>query len=120
MTGANPVLAHPDAARVTRALTSLDLLVVRDLFMTDTAALADYVLPAASFLERTELHAHPKYQVLTLTAPALSLPDVQDEYEFWRDLAVRLGRRTVLPLGGRARPGPLAARADGTDARAAS
>ncbi len=97
VTGANPVLAHPDAARVTRALASLDLLVVRDLFMTDTAALADYVLPAASFLERTELHVHLKYQLLTLTAPALSIPGVQDEYEFWRDLAVRLGAGRFFP-----------------------
>jgi formate dehydrogenase (coenzyme F420) alpha subunit len=97
VTGANPVLAHPDSAWVARALESLDLLVVRDLFMTDTAALADYVLPAASFLERTELHAHHKYQLLTLTTPALSLPGVQDEYGFWRDLAVRLGAGAFFP-----------------------
>ena len=97
VTGANPLLAHPDAARVRRALESLDLLVVRDLFMTETAALADYVLPAASFLERSELHAHPKYQVLTLTAKALSLPDVQGEYDFWHDLAERLGAGAFFP-----------------------
>ncbi len=97
VTGANPVLAQPDAARVRRAFEALDLLVVRDLFMTDTAALADYVLPAASFLERTELHAHPKYQLLTLTQPALSLPGVQGEYEFWRDLATRLGAGEHFP-----------------------
>jgi formate dehydrogenase (coenzyme F420) alpha subunit len=97
VTGANPLLAQPDAARVRRALESLDLLVVRDLFMTETAALADYVLPAASFLERTELHAHPKYQVLTLTQQALLLPGVQDEYEFWRDLAGRLGAGGYFP-----------------------
>jgi len=97
VTGANPVLAQPGAARVRRALESLDLLVVRDLFMTDTAALAHYVLPAASFLERTELHAHPKYQVLSLTQPALCLPGVQGEYEFWRDLAGRLGAGEHFP-----------------------
>ena len=67
MTGANPALTNPNTTRVREALTALDLLVVRDLFMSESAELAHYVLPAASFLERTELHAHAKRQVVTLT-----------------------------------------------------
>ncbi len=109
VTGANPVLTNANSTRVKAAFEALDLLVVRDLFMTETAALADYVLPAASFLERTELHAHAKHHVLTLTNQVLSLPGVQDEYSFWRDLAARLGAGGVLPLGGRDGAEPLAA-----------
>ena len=91
VTGANPASTNPNSTKVLRALESLDLLVVRDLFMTETAAVADYVLPAASFLERTELHAHAKYQIVSVTRQVVSWPEVQGEYNFWHDLAVRLG-----------------------------
>jgi len=50
--GENPVIADPDQAHVLEALTALDFLVVQDIFMTETASLADVVLPAASFLEK--------------------------------------------------------------------
>ncbi|MHC4974568.1 MAG: formate dehydrogenase subunit alpha [Planctomycetota bacterium] len=50
--GENPCLADPDAAHVEEALRSLDLLVVQDLFLTETADLAHVVLPAASFAEK--------------------------------------------------------------------
>ncbi len=97
VTGANPVLTNANSARVKAAFEALDLLVVRDLFMTETAALADYVLPAASFLERSELHSHAKHHVLTLTNQVISLPGVQDEYAFWHDLAARLGAAEYFP-----------------------
>ena len=116
VTGANPASTNPNTTRVLEALKSLDLLVVRDLFMSETAAVADYVLPAASFLERTELHAHAKHQIVSVTRKVVSWPGVQGEYEFWRDLAARLGDRRLLPLGGRDGPQPLAARADGAHA----
>jgi len=97
VTGANPALTNPNSARVRQALESLDLLVVRDLFMTETAGLADYVLPAASFLERSELHAHVNRRVVTVTRRLLSWPGVQSEYEFWHDLAHRLGIGGYFP-----------------------
>jgi predicted molibdopterin-dependent oxidoreductase YjgC len=50
--GENPVLSDPDQAHVIEALEKLDFLVVQDLFMTETAALADVVLPGAAFVEK--------------------------------------------------------------------
>jgi len=50
--GENPVIADPDTEHVIEALESLDFLVVQDIFLTETAAFADVVLPAASFLEK--------------------------------------------------------------------
>jgi len=50
--GANPMLIWPNTHRTEMALNKLDLLVVIDLFMTDTAKLADVVLPCTTFLER--------------------------------------------------------------------
>jgi anaerobic selenocysteine-containing dehydrogenase len=97
LTAANPAMTNPNTAKVRRALGALDLLVVRDLFMTETAELADYVLPAASFLERVELHTHAKYQRITMTRKILQLAGVQDEYQFWHDLAYRLGFGNYFP-----------------------
>ena len=97
VTGGNPALTNPDSESVTRALAALDLLVVRDLFLSETAALADYVMPAASFLERGDFHLHPETRSITLSRPVLRLPGVQTEYEFWHDLAHRLDAGPYFP-----------------------
>ena len=91
LTGANPALTNPNSDKVVRALKALDLLVVREIFMTETARLADYILPAATYLERSELHCHSGLQVIGLSKAVVSFPECQDEYTFWHDLAHRLG-----------------------------
>ncbi|MEM3150655.1 MAG: molybdopterin-dependent oxidoreductase, partial [Candidatus Nezhaarchaeales archaeon] len=55
VTASNPLLTWPNAKKVKEALEAVDFLVVVDVFMTETAKLADLVLPASSFLERMEL-----------------------------------------------------------------
>ncbi len=50
--GENPVLSFPNPRLITEILSSLDFLVVQDLFLTETARLANVVLPAASFAEK--------------------------------------------------------------------
>lgn len=97
ITGANPVLTNPNSLKVIEAFSSLDLLVVRDLFMTETAKLAHYVLPAASFLERPEIYTYPLFQILNITEEILSFDQCQSEYEFWHDLAHRLGIGNYFP-----------------------
>jgi len=49
--GTNPVVSAPAAGRIAERLDALDLLVVSDLFLSETAALADIVLPAAQWAE---------------------------------------------------------------------
>jgi anaerobic selenocysteine-containing dehydrogenase len=51
----NPVLSVPDGDELSAALARLDLLVSIDLYVNDTNRHADYVLPAATFLEREDL-----------------------------------------------------------------
>jgi len=89
--GTNPVLTNPNAKKVARAFAGLDLLVARDLFMTESAKLAHYVIPAASFLERSELHFYPEIQRVGLSRKVLEVEGTWDEYTFWHDLAHRLG-----------------------------
>jgi len=52
VTGGNPVLTLPDSNKIAEALQKLDLLVVIDPFMTETAEMANIVLPACTFLEK--------------------------------------------------------------------
>jgi len=89
--GTNPVLTNPNANKVAKAFSTLDLLVARDLFMTESAKLAHYIIPAASFLERSELHVYPDVQRVALSQKVLNVEGVWDEYTFWHDLANRLG-----------------------------
>jgi len=50
--GEDPVMTDPDTNHVIKALTSLDFLVVDELFMTETAKYADVILPGRSYLEK--------------------------------------------------------------------
>jgi formate dehydrogenase alpha subunit len=50
--GENPLLSDPDLHHVQESLKKLDFLIVQDIFMTETAQLADVVLPSASFAEK--------------------------------------------------------------------
>jgi len=50
--GENPMVSDPDINHVRQALQNLDFLVVQDIFLSETAALADVVLPGASFAEK--------------------------------------------------------------------
>ncbi len=52
LVGENSLLSEPDATHVKKALQKLDFFVAQDIFLTETAQLADVVLPAASFAEK--------------------------------------------------------------------
>lgn len=88
---ANPAVSNPNTRKVEKALASLDLLVVNDFFMTRTARLAHYILPAATFLEREELHVYATRQRLNITRKVARVDGIRSEYRFWHDLAHRLG-----------------------------
>jgi formate dehydrogenase major subunit len=51
--GENPAMSDPDANHARESLAALDVLVVQDIFLTETAYLADVVLPASAFAEKT-------------------------------------------------------------------
>jgi formate dehydrogenase len=55
VTGGNPLITMANSGRMRRAFESLELLVVLDIFLNETASLAHYVLPATSPLERADL-----------------------------------------------------------------
>jgi formate dehydrogenase alpha subunit len=79
--GENPILSFPNSRLTTEILASLDFLVVQDMFLTETARLANAVLPAASFAEKDGTFTNFEgrvQQVQKAIAPAgESLPDWQ-------------------------------------------
>jgi len=68
--GENPLLSDPNLSHVREALEKVDLLVVQDIFLNETALLADVVLPAASFAEKTGTFTNTERRV-HLIRPAI-------------------------------------------------
>ena len=50
--GENPVISYPDRLKISKALDAVPFLIVQDMFLTETAAMADVVLPVKSFAEK--------------------------------------------------------------------
>jgi formate dehydrogenase alpha subunit len=93
--GENPVLSEPDVNHARKALSGLDLLVVQDIFLTETAQMADIVLPAASFAEKDGTFTNTERRVQRVSRavrpPGMARPD----WEIIAGLSARLG----YPMG---------------------
>ena len=85
--GENPAMSDPDVAHARQALAELEMLVVQDIFLTETAYLADVILPASAFPEKTGTFTNT-------------------------DRLVQLGRQALVAAG-RGAAGPLDHRRDG-------
>ena len=99
----NPLLTMTDSNLVHEALTKVALHVAMDFFLTPTAMLADYVLPAASWLERPYLWNGYGISGF-LVAGEQALPDTvagkyerRNDYDLWRETGIRLGQGKYWP-----------------------
>lgn len=101
--GNNPAVCYPDTSEVTSALRKLDFLVVSEIFMTPTAALADIVLPAASNLERDEprLYMHIRgpggTHMDTSTRAAAQIGERKSDWDIIVALAQAMGMEKDFP-----------------------
>lgn len=95
----NPLVTYADTHRVFAALSSLDLLVVIEYYMTPTASLADYVLPAAGAVERPTFQAHGGVANIAYGGPAAVEPyyERKTDYDVFRELGLRLGQADCWP-----------------------
>jgi anaerobic selenocysteine-containing dehydrogenase len=102
VSGGNPALSWPDTQKTKKAFQKLDLMVVMDLFMTETAELADIVLPCASSLERTGLAYN---YALTAGIPYAMLSrkiiepigESWPDWKFYSELGRRMGYGEYFP-----------------------
>lgn len=88
--GENPMLSDPNLNHVREALEKVEFLAVQDIFLNETAALADIVLPAASFAEKLGTFTSTERRV-QLIRPALQPPgEARPDWQIITDLANRL------------------------------
>jgi anaerobic selenocysteine-containing dehydrogenase len=87
----NPLVTMADSTRTRAAFTKVETLVVIDLFMTETAKLADVILPAASCFEKTQLNRSSIRNNPMFLQNAV-IPPVGDSWPDWK-IVFELGRR---------------------------
>lgn len=95
----NPLLTYADTHRVLRALLGLDLIVVLEYYLTPTAAIADFVLPAAGAIERATFQIHGGVANIAYGGPAACAPyyERKCDYDIFRELGLRLGQGEFWP-----------------------
>ncbi len=94
--GTNPVVSAPAAGRIERRLRDLELLVVADLVRSETADLADVVLPSAQWAEEDGTMTNLEGRVIRRRRLRLPPPGVRTDLEILAGLAERLGAGTAI------------------------
>lgn len=89
---ANPMTSNPNINLLTRAMNQLDLIVVVDLFLTDTARMADIILPATSMFEYYDLITGYGHSYIQLQQKLIEPPgECKHESEMYRLLGKKFG-----------------------------
>ena len=91
--GENPMLSDPDIQHVEESLESLDFLVVQDIFMTETARLADVVLPGVSFAEKDGTFTATDRRVQRVRKAIEPMGDSKPDWEILCGLARKMGSK---------------------------
>lgn len=89
--GENPLLADVHLNHTKTLLEKLDLLVVQDIFMTETARMADVVLPARSWGEVDGTYTNTDRRVQRVRKAVDSLPNVKEDWEILCELSTIMG-----------------------------
>jgi len=89
--GENPAISDPNQKEVIEKLKNLEFLVVQDIFMSETAELADVVLPAASSLEKEGTFTNTERRVQLLHKVIEPVEDSKPDWWIIQELARRMG-----------------------------
>ncbi|MFJ5550487.1 molybdopterin oxidoreductase family protein [Streptomyces sp. NPDC093225] len=89
--GSNPVVSAPRAGHVEERLRALDFLAVADVVLSETAAMADVVLPVTQWAEETGTTTNLEGRVLLRRRALTPPPGVRSDLEVLHGLAARLG-----------------------------
>jgi assimilatory nitrate reductase catalytic subunit len=99
--GSNPVVSAPHATHIEGRLSALDLLVVCDFFLSETARLADVVLPSAQWAEEDGTMTNLEGRVIRRRRVVEPPPGVRTDLEILNALAARLNRPKGFPASAR-------------------
>ncbi len=89
--GENPVISDPDVNQVRKALSNLEFLLVQDIFLSDTAELADVVLPGASFAEKNGTYTNTERRVQRIRKIIEPIGNSKPDWEIICEIAKRCG-----------------------------
>lgn len=89
--GENPMLTDPDLKNVKKALEGIEFLVVQDIFLTETAELADVVLPAASFAEKDGTFTNTERRVQRVRKAIEPIGNCKPDWIIIMEIMNRLG-----------------------------
>jgi formate dehydrogenase major subunit/formate dehydrogenase alpha subunit len=89
--GENPLISDPDQGHAREALKALDLLVVQDIFLTETAQLADVVLPAACYAEKDGTFTNTERRIQLLQKAVEPPGQAKADWEIICELAAAAG-----------------------------
>ena len=99
ITGENPLLSEPDLHHAEETFKKLELLIVQDIFMHETAEIADVVLPATSFAEKDGTFTNSERRVQRVRKAIDPVGDSKPDWVIIQDV----GRRVSQKLGLEAR-----------------
>ena len=97
--GENPVLSDPNSEHIRECLQALEFLVVQDIFMSETAQLADVVLPAASFAEKEGTFTNTERRVQRVRKAIDPPGEARPDWQIITALANKLSERLSRLLG---------------------
>ncbi len=89
--GENPMVSDPDLTHVEEALKNTEFLVVQDIFLTETAQLADVVLPAATFAEKDGTFSNTERRVQMVRKAIEPVGQCKPDWQILMDLLNKLG-----------------------------
>ncbi|MCE5337646.1 MAG: formate dehydrogenase subunit alpha [Methanomicrobiaceae archaeon] len=89
--GENPMLSDPDLQHVEEALKNLEFLVVQDIFLTETAELADVVLPAACYAEKDGTQTNTERRVQRWKKAQQAPGEAKEDWQIICELGARMG-----------------------------
>lgn len=89
--GENPVISDPDSSHVEEALKKLEFLVVQDIFLTETARLADVVLPATTFAEKDGTFTNTERRVQRVRRAIEPVGESRPDWWIVCEIASRMG-----------------------------
>ncbi len=88
--GENPMVSDPDLNHAEKSLKHLDLLVVQDIFLTETAQLADVVLPSACFAEKDGTFSNTERRVQRIRRAVTPPGECKDDWWITSEIAKRM------------------------------
>lgn len=94
--GENPLVSYPDRDKVKAALDAVEFLVVSEMFLTETAAMADVVLPVCSFAEKDGTFTSADRRVQCIKPAIRKIAKTRTDFEIFAELVTRLGGAAPL------------------------